>query len=190
MHQIKTANEKQRAIEILVDAYFQAANVTWMLKTKSKKNLKAILDLLFYEAKAKNGAYISENQTCVLFLYDQKERYISLNQIFRKLHVLIFVTGISNGLKALKFQKQVATIRPKEGLLGMALGVIENKMTTATIFEMKRTVFEVSKAKNLPIYAETTVPRLLKLYKALGFEIYRDMKHPYCDLNVWFLKKE
>lgn len=190
MEEITTVKEKQQALKILVDAYFEAANVTWLLKTKSKEKLHAIFNLLFHDAQAKNGAFLSKNKVCVLFLYEQKAKNFSILQILRKLHVFLFVTGISNGIKALKFQKLVATIRPKEGLLGMALGVEENQITTATIYEIKRTVFELSKAKNLPIYAETTVPRLLKLYKIVGFELYHEMKHPYADLEVWFLKRE
>ena len=189
MHQITSAREQQKAIKIIADAYFEAANVTWLLKRKTKTNVKAIFKVLFQEAKSRNGAYMSDNEACVLFLYDQKVKVFSVKQFFRKLHVFLLVTGISNGIKALKFQKHVASIRPKEGLLGTVLGVEENQMTTATVFEMKRTVFDLSKVNNLPVYAETTVPRLLKLYKALGFEVYHEMNHPFAELQVWFLKK-
>jgi hypothetical protein len=141
------------------------------VKKKSKEKLHAIFNLLFHDAQAKNGAFLSENKACVLFLYEQKAKNFSILQISRKLHVFLFATGISNGIKALTFQKLVASIRPKVGLLGLAIGAKENQMSSATIFKIKRTVFELSEAKSLPIYAETTVPRVLKLYKIVGFEL-------------------
>jgi hypothetical protein len=190
MKTIKTTSDKQKALKILVNAYFEAANVTWMLKKKSRKNLYTIFNLLFHEAKSKNGAYLSENETCVLFLYKQKEKYFSWIQIFRKLYIFLFVTGFAKGLQAIKFQKLVSAIRPHGGLLGMALAIDEKPMTTATIFELKKSVFDLSKSENLPIYAETTVPRLLKLYQVLGFQVYHEMKHPYAELDVWFLKRD
>lgn len=189
MRIINSSSEKQKALQILVNAYFDAANVTWMLRKKSKKNLHAVFNLLYHEARRRNGAYICQNESCVLFLYDQKEKLFSIMQIIRKIYVFLFVTGITKGLQALKFQKLVANIRPKEGLLGMALAMEGKNMTIATIFELKKAVFELSKTQKLPIYAETTVPRLLKLYQTLGFEIYHEMKHPYAELDVWFLKR-
>ncbi|MFA7274045.1 MAG: hypothetical protein WC044_09255 [Crocinitomicaceae bacterium] len=190
MHLISTAKEKQKALQILVYAYLEAANVTWMLKSKSSEKLHAIFLLLFHEAQAKEGAYLSEDQKSVLFLYDQQIKANSLAQALRKLYVFLFVTGISKGMKALKFQKIVAGIRPKEGLLGMALATAEKPMTTATVFELKHTVVQIATEKKLPIYAETTVPRLKSLYEAIGFKMYHEMPHPYAPLTVWFLKRE
>ena len=190
MHLINSSEEKVVALRILVNAYFDAANINWMLKSKTKKGLRAIFNHLYYDAIMKKGAFLSKNGSCVLFLYDQKSKHFSILQLFRMLHVFLFVTGVKNGMKALMFQKKVKNIRPKEGLLGMALGIEEKPMSTATIFELKNAVFDLSKAKNLPIYAETTVPRLMKLYKLLGFEVYHEMKHPYAELKVWFLKRE
>jgi hypothetical protein len=72
----------------------------------------------------------------------------------------------------------IGRIRPMDGLLVMSLAIAKKPMTASMVFELKKAIFQLSKTKNLPIYAETTVPHLQKPFKTLGFEVYHEMKHP------------
>jgi hypothetical protein len=188
MHLIISATDKQKAIEILAEEYLNANNVTWMFRKKTKRNVRMLFKILFNEAKAKKGAFITESSSGVLFLYRQDIQKQAFANFFLKLYVLLFVAGISRGLKALKWQKTVNSIRPKEGMLGIAFAISndENKMKTS--FEIKREIKVISTESKLTIYAETTVPRIKILYESIGFEVYHEMEHEFADLRVWFLK--
>ena len=103
--------------------------------------------------------------------------------------MLLFVTGIKNGLRSFKYQKKIAVIRPKSGWLGMISATDATATGTKAAFEIKNNMFQLADDTNEPIYVETTVPRVKTLYQAAGYELYSTMKHPYDDLTIWFFRR-
>ncbi len=52
------------------------------------------------------------------------------------------------------------------------------------------TCFSLSEKLQLPILIETTIEKLLRFYKYVGFEIYHQWHDEEADINVWFLQRE
>ena len=50
-------------------------------------------------------------------------------------------------------------------------------------------MFRLADETNEPIYVETTNPRVMLLYKKSGYVEYANLKHPYEDLTIWFMKR-
>lgn len=141
------------------------------------------------DAAAKKGVYLTENRKGVLIIYDQSAKVQSFSSVLRKVWLLISVFGISKGLKVMKQQKQQASHRPTDGLYALALAVSDDPDRRQTRLELKKGFSYLTRQFTLPIYAETTNPRIVKLYENLGFECYHQMTHPYAELTIWFLKK-
>lgn len=187
---ISKSFERKIAIQILAEEYIVADNVTWMLQKKTEQNLKRLFLVIVKEAQEKNGAFLSENNNGVLLIYKQNiQKRLFLNFAW-KLYAIFFLTGVAKGIKVLKWQKKVKSIRPKEGWIGVALAIQndENKMKTA--FEFKNALHTLTKNSKLPVYVETTVPRIKDLYESIGFEIYHKRPHDYANRTVWFLKMQ
>ncbi len=90
----------------------------------------------------------------------------------------------------MKLESLKKKLRPKTGLYGMALGILEDAQRWKTALEVKRGFLEISRKHKLPIYVETTNQRIADLYTKIGFSIYHKMMHPYAELNIWFMKME
>ena len=191
MKLVKTHFEEKRAIQILEDAFIDSPGVYWMVKNpENLTQRKWIIRLLFYESKAKNGAYLTSDQNGALLFFQVNQKMTSLRLIFLRLYVLFFITGIRNGLNAIRYQKLIASLRPTNGWLGLLVATDKERRTSKTAFEIKHKMFASSDESDLCIFIETTVPRVRKLYQSSGYVEYAEMKHPFTDLTVWFFKRE
>lgn len=185
---IRTKEDKNRTVEILTNAIFDAPNLSWIFLNRTKKNLAFFFLTILNDAIAKNGAFLSSNRNGVLFFYNISDRRISRINIFRKIIVLIFITGLVNGFKIIKHNRNMSRFRPKTGWLGMLMATENNNFSAA--FEIYSFINNVYRKSKLPVYAETTSSRVCALYKAAGFSEYFKLKHPFANLEVWFLRKE
>ncbi|MFT5779831.1 MAG: hypothetical protein ACI837_002790 [Crocinitomicaceae bacterium] len=191
MEIIRTKNQKERVFEIFEHAFISSPGMNWMLRNRnSERGKRWIINLMFHEGISQKGAFItSDNNGAVLFFQVQKKAFTPLN-IFRTLYILGFVTGIKNGIRALRYKKMVATIRPKTGWLGLLVATDRTAEGSGAAFEIKREMFRLADESNECIYVETTVPRVRTLYKAAGYIEYAEMQHPYADLKIWFFRRD
>lgn len=185
---ITTKEDKYKAVEILTSAFFDAPNLSWIFLNKTNKNMAFFFLTILNDVAAKNGAFLSSNKKGVLFFYNLNNKHISIANIFRKIYILLFITGLLNGIRMIKHNRNMSKIRPKTGWLGMLMATANNNVVAA--YEIKIKMDKASKDSNLPIYVETTVPRVRALYEAAGYREYFTLKHPFTSLDVWFMSKE
>lgn len=189
MKLIDTKKDAEIACNILANAFADAKNITWFL-TPNKRNLQRFFSLLVDESIAKNGAYLTSNKSGVLLLYNMNKRLSFFSFLARKLRLILFTIGLKKGIQLIRLQKIQEKQRPKEGMYGLALAMQNDDQKWHTIFELKKAFQQVLKTSKLPVYAETTNPRYVKMYRSLGFVVYHQIPHPYTDLTIRFLKLE
>lgn len=183
--------DKARAFQILDHSFHQSPGMTWMVRDKeSEKSKKWIIRLMYLEAKSKKGAYITEDKNGVVFYFSLQEKTRSFLYVIGIAYFILFITGIKNGIRALKYQKQIASIRPKKGMLGLLVATDQSVKGNEAAYQIKQEMFQIADKMNECIFLETTNPRVRALYRAVGYSEYAEMKHPYTDLIVWFFKRE
>jgi hypothetical protein len=69
------------------------------------------------------------------------------------------------------------------------LGSDPSKTSIFGLADIRDHLFGLSEKLQIPILIETTVEKLLKLYKYVGFEIYHQWYDKKGDINVWFLER-
>jgi hypothetical protein len=126
----------------------------------------------------------------VLFLYNQENGGISLKALINKIRLIFFVLGMKKSIQLIRLQNIQKSIRPKVGLHALALAIENKQYKYPTGMEIKRDLLAIRELTNLPVYAETTNPRYVRLYETIGFIVYKQIPHPYTHLNIWFLKLE
>lgn len=190
MEQIKTVSDKQRALVILEQAFNSSPGMNWMLgKKRSNRSLRTFLSFMYYEAVAKQGAYITSDSNGVVLFYRLQDQRTSFRNGLRKLYVFFFIMGMKNGWKAMRYQRLINKVRPDRGWLGMLVATDTTVKGNAAAYEIKQEMFRIADEQNENIYVETTIPRVRLLYKAAGYIEYDQLKHPYEDLTIWFLKR-
>lgn len=191
MKRIQSIDDRQKAFEVLASAFRHSKGMTWMLRNpKCVRSRKSILNFFYSEAHARNGAYITQDKKGVVFLYSQSKTSFSFRRLGQKFHVILFATGIRNGIRSLKYQQLIRKIRPKTGWVATLLACDSTESGIKTAFEIKQEIFQLADRYKQVIYAETTSFRACQLYKIIGYELYHTEKHPYADLTIWFFRRE
>lgn len=190
MKRIQSRIEKNRAFEVLTEAFRSSPGMTWMLKNPNSETAKKrILHFFYSEAKSKKGAFITSDRNGVIFYFPQHRKNFSLRSFYQKVYLILFVTGIKNGMRCLKYQRLIKKIRPKTGWVATLLACDSSHNGIKTAFEIKQEVFQLADVEMEMIYAETTSPRAKILYEISGYELYHSAKHPYADLTIWFYRR-
>ena len=160
---------------------------------KREQRFQYLATHMVEKAIEKDALIISENKRGIAILFrtsaEDKDFWKDLKQDIK---LALNVTGIRKGLNALKVQKYVKAQRPKQGeylycwfwgILPDARGSDDSK----TAYEMKNKFYALSKATQLPIYAETRIRRISVAYRRYGFELFNEWDHPSGD-KMYFLR--
>ena len=191
MDLIKSNTDKSRALDILEQSFASTPGINWIIgKYRSKRTLRTFLSIFYHDASARNGAYLTKDRNGVVLFYQLQNRRKTLINSLRKIYVVLFLTGIKNGIKAIKYQRIVNNIRPEEGWIGLLSATDSAKTNSSAANEIKQEMFHLADSTNQPIYLETTIPRVMLLSKAAGYIEYNQIKHPYKDLTIWFLQRD
>jgi hypothetical protein len=192
MNHIETEPDKERALDILERAFFNVPGVMWLLKKSGdkKKLLRMLLSSCLYESALKKGAYLTNDRNGVVLFYKLDCKPASLMILLNKLYLLIEVTGIKHGIQAIRSREIIGRVRPKTGWYGWFLATDRDATGNAAAFEIKREIFKLSDMSNEPIYVETTMERIMLLYKRMGFYQYAKIRHPYENFDIWFMKRD
>ena len=65
-----------------------------------------------------------------------------------------------------------------------------NTTSIRGLADIRDHLFGLSEKLQLPILIETTVEKVIKLYKYVGFDAYHEWFDEEAGLNVWFLRRE
>ncbi len=192
MNLIQNDRDKDRALDILEEAFYHVPGVMWMItKTKNRrKYLRIFLSLCFQETSEKHGAYLTSDGNGVVFFYHLQNKPNWVLNFFRKLYLILRIIGIKRSVCILKTRKMIDAVRPKKGWYGWFLATEKGVIGNRAGYEIKRDMYRMADETNEPIYVETTIRRIMILYKKIGFQEYARRKHPYENLDIWFMKRD
>lgn len=190
MNKISNINDKKRALEILELTFLNSDGFNWISNQKiNKRGIKYIIRIVYTVASLRGGAYLSNDKNGAMLFYRMQKHKFSIYQISNYL-CLFFSIGIINTLNVLKYKFIIESLRPKEGLVGLLLATYQTKNLKCLYYDYKKTTFQIADKINQPIFIETTSEKARKLYLLSGFYQYLEIKHPFSDLTVWFLRRD
>ena len=187
MKLITNKEDTKTAIEVLVQTYVDAPNISWMF-SQTESNLRYFFGMLVKEAVEKRSAYLTSDKCGLLILENMNARHFSFSTILRKLHLILFVLGVKHSFQIIRLNHIKRKIRPKKGFYGSMLVIKNHKLQWKTTFELKKEFTDMASNLQQPVFLETTNPRIFSLYEKLGFSQYYQMQHPYADINIYFMK--
>ena len=183
------AEQDQLAISILKNCNAENPNFRFMFGDRPAKwRTRLFFSTSIKHARKQNGAYISNDEQGVAFIWcnknPEKRSPISFLQ-----SLLIF--PLRKLFKITRFQKRVKRLLPKEPHLYfqfLALGKANNSIST--IIDLRDNTFSLAESMHLPIYAQTANTETKKIYERYGFKAYKELNFPKMDHKLYFLKRE
>jgi hypothetical protein len=186
-------SDRELIIEMVTEAFEQNPRAMAMIKKKNPvRSIRLMAEYAYELVKKFDGIYLSEDKSTVLFYYTKKEYhrtfvdYLKYGQMFMK------AIRPSQLLPTLKREKYIASHRPDydDFIYVWILASDQSKTSIRGLADINKHLYELSERLQLPILIETTIEKLLRLYKYVGFEPYNKWHDDEADISVWFLQRE
>jgi hypothetical protein len=186
-------SDRDLIIGMVSEAFRQNPRVMAMMKKKnSARSLRLMTEYAYQLVEKFDGIYLSEDKSTVLFYYTKKNYrrtfvdYLKYGQMFMK------AIKPSQLFPTLKREKYIKSLRPDydDYIYVWILASDQSKTSIRGLADVRDYLFKMSENTKLPILIETTIEKILKLYKYIGFEIYHKWHDEEADISVWFLQRE
>ncbi len=139
-----------------------------------------------------NGIYLSEDKSTAIVYWQTSKYKKSFGDNLRYAVMFLRTLKLSKLFETAKREKFVEARRPKldDYIYVWILGSDPSKTSIRGLADIRDHLYDLSKELNIPILMETTVEKLLKLYRYVGFEVYDEFMDETIGIPVYFMKKE
>ncbi len=185
--------DKEIIIEIVCRAFADNPRINTMIKKgKREQRIRIMAEYAYYLINKINGVFLSSDKTTVIFYYKKSAYKRDLVAILRYIRMFLLCIRPSQFFKTIKREKFIESQRPAipDYIYVWILGSVPENKSLKGLADIRDRLWTVSRESKLPILIETTVEKVLKLYKYVGFELYHEWYDETADLNLWFLKRE
>lgn len=188
-----TADNKERAIRVLVTAFKDNPGAQWVIKKDHRlsERLEALCRFCVEVSLLKHGAYISSDLKGVALFYNCNKRVSLFPMIKHYLLMIHFCVGWRRAWYIYNRERTITKRRfQKEHIYFWMLGVEDHTNGVSTVVEMRDFAFRYSRELQLPLVAETTSSKNVVLYQRFGFRIYDEWVVKEQNLTVWFMTRD
>ena len=186
-------SDRDIIISIVANAFVENPRTQAMMKKKDPVRSVQLMTEYAYELIKKfNGIYLSADKTTVLFYYRNSEYRRGFIDYLKYARMFLRAIRPSQLFPTLKREKYIKSLRPDydDYIYVWILGSVQDRTSMRGLADIRDHLFGLSEKLNIPILIETTVEKVIKLYKFVGFDVYHTWHDKDADLNVWFLQRE
>ena len=186
-------SDRELIIEMVTEAFEQNPRAMTMIKKKNPvRSIRLMAEYAYHLIRKFDGIYLSEDKSTVLFYYTKKEYRRSLVDYLKYGQMFMKAIRPSQLLPTLKREKYIASLRPdyEDYIYVWILASDQSKTSIRGLADINKHLYELSEHLQLPILIETTIEKLLRLYRYVGFEEYHKWHDDEADISVWFLQRE
>ena len=188
-----TQSDKDIIIGIVTTAFEQNPRAQAIIKQKNPtRNIRHMTEYAYALVERMDGIYLSEDKTTVLFYYLKSQYNRTLVDYLRYGSMFMKAIKPSQLFPTMRREKHIASLRSdyEDYIYVWVLGSVPNNKSLRGLTDIRNHLFGLSEKLQLPILIETTVEKVLKLYRYVGFEEYHKWFDEDTDINVWFLERK
>lgn len=186
-------DDMNRAQHILTTTFKNNPGVLWVVKQDGRiqDRIAVLCKFCLSVAYQKKGAYISSDNNGVALLFKSDARQKPLAWLTGYIILGQHCIGWNRAWEIIQREREIIRRRPKNPYLYFwMLGAVKNEHGLQTIKEIKNFAFNLSKQMKLPIYAETTLPQMVKIYARYGFRKYDEWDTGKNGLKIYFISRD
>ncbi|MDA8885991.1 hypothetical protein N8368_02435 [Bacteroidia bacterium] len=192
MQQVTEATKKT-ALRILVSSFGDNPGALWVIKKKGnlRKRLAVLCLFCLEVSMQKQGAYLTTDNNGVALIFKNTARQNPFKWIWGYIQLGNKCIGWDRAYSIIRRERTIQGKRPKrEHLYFWMLAVENNSFGLSTIIEIRDFTYQLSQKYNLPIYAETSLPKNRLMYERYGFKVYDTWIIEKEEITLWFLARE
>ncbi len=187
-----TWKERPLVVEIITHMFENNPGSVWILRKRvnRKRGIELLARYVFTKAYNRGGVYISNNNKGAALCYRYNNRAYTFKEFWAHLLFIIFAASFKKGFDITRREAYREKQRPASGdyLYFWFLGVMPGG--NKAVFELSWELFKESERTGLPIYLETTLERMMRVYERYDFEMYHYWEDKEKDIQYWFMRKK
>jgi GNAT superfamily N-acetyltransferase len=182
--------DKAIVVDILTKSFADNKSVNYIIKQDYKKNirLKRLMEYSFNTCFTYGEIFLTDDRKgCALIIFPEKKRTI-LKSILSDIKLIMFCTGISNAIKAMKREAVIKKVQPNEliyYLWFIAVDTTEQSKGIGT--RLMQEIINHCTVMEKIICLETSTAKNIQWYQQFGFTIYNELDFGY---RLYCLKKD
>jgi len=185
--------DREIIISIVSSAFEQNPRAVAMMRKKNPaRSVRLMTEYAYTLVEKFDGIYLSEDKTTVLFYYLESEYKRTFIDYLRYGKMFMKAIRFSQLIPTLKREKYIKSLRPpyEDYIYVWVLGSDPNTTSVRGLVDIRDHLFGLSEKLQLPILIETTVEKVRKLYRYVGFEEYYKWEDNEAGIDVWFLERK
>ncbi len=186
-------SDRELIIGMVSEAFRQNPRAMAIMKKKDPvRSLRLMTEYAYNLVEKFDGIYLSEDKSTVLFYYLKSQYKRSFVDYIKYGKMFMRAIRPSQLFPTLKREKYIASLRPnyEDYVYVWILGSDPDKTSIRGLADIRDHLYGLSERLQLPILIETTIEKLLRLYKYVGFEVYHQWHDEEADITVWLLQRE
>lgn len=179
-------------ISIVTNAFELNPRTSAMVKKKNPaRGVRLMTEYAYQLVEKFDGIYLSKDKTTVLFYYRNSQYKRSFVDYLKYGKMFLKAIRPSQLFPTLRREKMIKSLRPDidDFIYVWILASDPNTTSIRGLADIRDHLFGLSEKLQLPILIETTVEKVIKLYRYVGFEEYHKWYDEEADINVWFLQR-
>lgn len=193
-----TLQHDRMIINLLVDAFQDNQRIQSILRIPNRKNLSAFFSYCYHYTKEVGHIYYSkEGNTAILYIQNSKKKALYFFHMWM-MKLIVFSFNWSKLISTMRTNRVVNKIRANAAkqfgehdflyvwFMGGKNHNANNLSGMKGMLKVKDKILLESKKRNLPIYIETTIDRMVPIYESHGFKFYH--KETIGDITIHFAK--
>jgi hypothetical protein len=185
--------DKQIILEIMAGAFRESDRLKAILrKGKTDKRIKIMAAYGYDLAKKFNGVYLSKDKSTAIVFWQNSIYKKSLLDHVKYFIMFLRVVQLGKLFETIKRENSVEKRRLNldDYIYVLLLGSDPSVTSIRGLADIRDHLNNTSRDLQLPILIETSVEKVLKLYRYVGFEVYDEFFDETIGLPVYFLKKD
>ena len=185
--------DRDIVISIVTRAFEENPRAQTMMKQGNPSRSVRLMTEYAYQLVDKfDGIYLSEDKSTVLFYYLESQYRRKFVDYLRYGKMFIQAIRPSQLFPTMKREKYIKSLRPdyQDYIYVWVLASSPENKSLRGLADIRDHLFGMSERLQLPILIETTVEKVLKLYRYVGFEVYHQWDDDEADMSVWFLERK
>ena len=186
-------SDRDIIISIVTRAFEENPRAQTMMKQSNPtRSVRLMTEYAYQLVERFDGIYLSEDKTTVLFYYLESQYHRNFLDYLEYGKMFVKAIRPSQLLRTLRREKYIKSLRPEyeDYIYVWVLASLPENTSIRGLADIRDHLFGLAERLQLPILIETTVEKVLKLYKYVGFEVYHTWKDTDADLDVWFLERK
>jgi hypothetical protein len=186
-------SDRDIIISIVTRAFEENPRAQAMMKRKNPtRSVRLMTEYAFDLVEKFEGIYLSEDKTTVLFYYRNSQYRRKLVDLFRYGNMFARAIRPSQLFPTLRRETYIKSLRPayKDYIYVWVLASVPGNRSLRGLADIRDHLFGLSERLQLPILIETSVEKVLKMYRYVGFEIYHKWHDQKAQIDVWFLERK